>query len=172
MRHTFYFGRQSPRQEGPRRYLGIGLLQIANQKLARAIGNPKVVLRVSHNLSIRRVIDRLDPGDLWLQRVLVLLHVPKKLKLGGRGAYDEDRLVPIERASHVGEEAVRIIRMAMPVGWTLQVAAHALVWRSNGRFVEFATLDAKDPRLMVIEPDCGGMGTHSGATFLLPKFAA
>ena len=103
------------------------------------------------------MIHSLDTHDSRLQRMLQLVYVPEELELGGRGANDEDGIAVPQRSCNIMEEVVHVVGMIVLGRRTLRMTVNMLVRRPNRRFVEAATFSAKNARLVVIDPDYGGM---------------
>lgn len=66
---------------------------------------------MGHQLGVARVIDGLDADDPRLQGALVVLHVPEEVQLRLRRADEQDLTLALERASHLVEEAMLVVRV-------------------------------------------------------------
>src|SRR4051794_22188056 len=98
------------------------------------------------------MIDSLDSDDLRLDRRSVLVHVPEELQLRSRWAHDEDRLCPLESLRDIPEESMHVVRMIVFGGGPLRMAMNVPLRRGNRLRVDTASVDAEDPRFMVINP--------------------
>src|SRR6188474_2447105 len=75
------------------------------------VGSLEVLLCISNQLSVSRMIHGLKAHDFWFERVLVPLDVSEQMKLGGRRADDENLPRVIERACDVAKKVLRVVRV-------------------------------------------------------------
>lgn len=130
-------------------------------RLRDSVEDLEVPLHVSHELGIRRVIDRLEPHDLGLERRVLLLEISQELELRRRGPQDE-HLFRIEKpARDVMKESVQVIRMVVLSRRPLRVPTDVGVWSADRRFVERVGIDVENSRFVMIDPYRGvKMGGH------------
>ncbi len=111
----------------------------------------EVLSDVGHQLLVRRMVDRLDPDDLFLQAVMMLVNVLDESKLGR--AWTNDEYVARRRDGQ-GDLMVELLRR----GW---VAVNEMGRGLDERFVEAFRIDVEDLGLMVVNPNGGVKGCHA-----------
>jgi hypothetical protein len=125
-----------------------------------ALRQIKVASRVSNELTVGWVIDGLDADDLGFERRCVFGDVAQEMKLR-RGRANQQHLAGrAEDASDIMEEVGGVARVMALGRRTLGVSMNMVGWRGDGPFLEGSAADAKDARLLVIDPNDGVLETH------------
>src|SRR5580692_9881650 len=127
---------------------GLGVVAPSGQAVV------EIPAHVSHQLSIGRVVDRLDARDLRLERRIVLLQVSEEVKLRHRRPEQQNLVCTHQLGRHLVEEPVLVVRMVVGPGLLVLRAAMEVVVRGrNRRLIEGGGGDMKNLRLVVIDPD-------------------
>jgi hypothetical protein len=127
----------------------------------RRVAAPEVPLHVGEELSIRRMIDGLEPHHSRYERALVLVQVPDELELRRRRPDDEDGVGLAERLHDIAEEPAQVVGVMVLFRRTLLVAMDVGAGRTKRRLVERPGVNVEDAGFLVIDPDGGlMMGVH------------
>lgn len=119
----------------------------------RSVAPIEVLPRVRNELPVARVIDRFDPDDSGFERLLVLVHEPKKFELRRRRPDNENLFVAFERPPDVMKETLHFfgVFLALPVLFRVLVM-NVVLGRQDGCLIDFARLNLKNARFLVVDP--------------------
>ena len=106
------------------------------------------------------MVDGLDADDLCFEGGVTLGQKPQKLQLCGRGSDQEDLTGSSKRGRDVSEEMRPVARMLVLGARPLWVPMKMMFGRSDFLGLEVFGVDAKDARLLMIEPHDGLMSLH------------
>jgi hypothetical protein len=123
----------------------------------------EVLPGVSDELPIARVIDRLDPDDSGFERVLVLVHEPKKFELRRRRPDDENLFVSFERPPDFMKESFHLLGVLLALSGVFRVFVMNMTQgHQDGRFIDFVWLNVKNSSFFVVDPH-GDIVWHRGS---------
>jgi len=120
----------------------------------------EVVSSVGDELTVARVIDRLDADDLGFEPVVMFGQKPQKLQLGGRWSNEQDLISVAQHGSDVPKKLSAIAGVLMLGGGTFRVAMQMVLRRRDRLGLKFFCVDAEDARLLMVEPHDGLMSLH------------
>ena len=117
---------------------------------------------MSHQLPVGGVVDRLDADDFGLQRVVLLGQEPEKLQLGRRRS-DEQNLPSVSKhGGNVPEELGTVVGVLVLRRRAFGMPMEMVLGRGDRFRLELFCVEAKNARLLMVEPYDGLMSDHEG----------